>query len=91
MEHDKLIRIICKDGLTLVGGYDEDHSNKYKISLIGHLRHVWRRNIHEAFVQNSGIWSRTMCNTSVYDAYIKTGGQLWPGPVLEAIYSSDLS
>ena len=78
MEHDKLIRIICKDGLALIGSYDGNNSNNHQISLIGHTRYTWRRNIREAFVQNSGLWSRTMGKTSIYDVYIKSGGQQWP-------------
>lgn len=90
MQHSTPTRIICNDGLQLVGGYDEDRSNQHKIYLLGHIHFTWRSNIREAFLFIDGKWTRYIGTPNVYDHYIQNGGQLWPDAVMQAVFSDDL-
>lgn len=87
MQHSNLVRIICKDGLHLTGGYDEDRSNRHKIYLLGHIHFTWIRNIREAFLLRDGKWSRYLGEPNFYDHYIQNGGQLWPELVFKAVFN----
>jgi hypothetical protein len=85
-----LMRIICKDGLKYTGLKDKKSSNLYKLYLKGHMHHIWYRNITDIFILTHDIWKRTRGPVTLYDTYIKNGGDVWPDEFFDIIYSNDL-
>ena len=90
MHHHQSCRIIFKDGLQVSGAYDEERSNSFKIALLGHQHYIFKRNIQYMFVNNEDKWIREIGTPSLYDEYIKHGGQDWPKTFFDVIYSDDL-
>tara|TARA_B100001559_G_scaffold316131_1_gene319200 strand:- start:3010 stop:3282 length:273 start_codon:yes stop_codon:yes gene_type:complete len=90
MHHHQSCRIIFKDGLQVSGAYNEERSNSFKIALLGHQHAFFKRNIHDMFIKIENIWTREIGISSLYDEYIKQGGQEWPKIFFDVIYSDDL-
>jgi len=82
-------RIVCKDGLTYSGDCVRRRTDNYRVYLLGHSMHIWRRSIQDLF-EFDGRWRRVMGDVSAYDSHIAAGGTLWPGEFFRILYSNDI-
>ncbi len=83
-----LLRIICKDGLMYHGLWDQRHSNDFRIRLVGHMTHIYKREIKDMFSFEGLEWNRVMGPITVYDHLYICG--MWPSEVHRIISEPDI-
>ena len=82
-------RIVCKDGLTYVGDLDRRRSSEYRVFLMGHQHFIWKSAIQDMFVFRKR-WRRIIGYISDYDAYIASGGDMWPAAFYNSTRVNDI-
>lgn len=82
-------RIVCKDGLVYVGDLDERRTNTHHIYLLGH-QHPVRKSCVQDMFRRTDTWRRVIGDTTVYDAHIRQGGDMWPREFERILYADDI-
>ena len=83
-----LLRIVCKDGLMYHGLCDQRYSNDFRIRLVGHVYHIYKREIKDMFSFEDLQWNRVIGSISTYDHLYVRG--MWPSEVHKIISEPDI-